>query len=167
VTIRVLAFDTATKTGVAFGGAGEKPRAWSVDLGKTDWPVRFSKTLRMVSHYVETLKPDLIAVEAFVGGPKANSNLVGLVACVQGEAVRLGVPVVSYYPATVRKHFLGGIRSKAPIKAQVYARCRMLGWSVEDLDAADAAALWDYTCSLQSRSHQIASIGGLFSENSQ
>lgn len=160
--MKVLAFDTATKTGCAFGVAGDRPRAWTVDLGKTDWPVRFSKTLRMVQHYVETLAPDLIAVEQFVGGPKANSNLVGLVACVQGEATRLGVRVVSYYPASVRKHFLGGIRAGGEIKGQVFAKCRLLGWDVKDTDAADAAALWDYTCALESRAHQLTSVGGLF-----
>ena len=160
--MKVLSFDTATKTGVCFGCAGETPRAWTVDLGKAEWPVRFSKTLIMTAHYIEKFRPDLVAVEQFVGGPKANSNLVGLVACVQGEATRLGVRVVSYYPASVRKHFLGGIKPPGNIKAAVYARCRMLGWKVEDTDAADAASLWAHTCSLDSRAHQITSVGGLF-----
>ena len=160
--MNVLAFDTATKTGVCFGCAGETPRAWSVDLGKAEWPIRFSKTLIMTAHYIEKFRPDLVAVEQFVGGPKANSNLVGLVACVQGEATRLGVRVVSYYPASVRKHFLGGIRAGGEIKGQVFAKCRLLGWDVKDTDAADAAALWDYTCALESRAHQLASVGGLF-----
>jgi len=159
--MKVLAFDTATKTGCAFGVAGDRPRAWTVDLGKTDWPVRFSKTLRMVQHYVETLAPDLIAVEQFVGGPKANSNLVGLVACVQGEATRLGVRVVSYYPATVRKHFIG-MGKADKIKSAVMARCHLLGWPSDDADACDALALWDYACSIESRAHQITTIGGLF-----
>ena len=160
--MKVLALDTASKTGCAFGRAGDNPRAWTVDLGKADWPVRFSKTLRMVDHYIRTLQPDLIAIEAFVGGPKANSNLVGLVACVQGEATRAGIRTVSYYPATIRKHFLGGIRSAAPIKAQVYARCRALGWAVRDTDAADAAALWSYAMSLACPGYQPAPPGELF-----
>ena len=157
-----LAFDTATVTGVAFGRSGDRPKSWSVDLGKVDWPVRFSKTLRMVRHYATELKPDLIAVEAFVGGPKANTNLVGLVCCVLGEADRMGIRTVSYYPASIRSHFLGGIKGKGPIKQQVFAKCRLLGWAPPSLDAADALALWDYALSLESRSHQIASVGGLF-----
>jgi Holliday junction resolvasome RuvABC endonuclease subunit len=160
--VKVLAFDTATCTGVAFGAIGGRPKCWSVNLGSVDWSIRFSKTLRMVAHYAKTLEPDLIAVETFVGGPKANSNLVGLVACVQGEATRLGIRTVSYYPASVRKHFLGGIKGAGPIKSQVLARCRLLGWDVPNTDAADAAALWDYTCALQSRAHQVATVGGLF-----
>lgn len=163
--MKCLAFDTATTTGLAFGEAGSKPQLWSIGFGaKTPWPERFSKTLRMTAHYIQKFEPDLIAVEAFVGGPKANTSLAGLVACVEGEATRHGVPVVTYYPATVRKHFLGGVSraNKVPIKAQVYARCRLLGWQVPDLDAADAGALWDYTCSLHSKDHQMTSIGGIF-----
>jgi len=160
--VKVLAFDTATVTGCAFGVAGTTPKLWSVDLGKVDWPIRFSKTLRMTAFYLREYQPDLVAVEQFVGGPKSNPNLVGLVACVLGEATRLGVRTVTYYPSTVRSHFLGGIRGKGPIKSQVFARCRMLGWDVKDTDAADAAALWDYTCSVESRAHQMTTVGGLF-----
>lgn len=160
--MKLLAFDTATRTGVAIGSAGSVPRAFSVDLGKMDWPVRFSRTLIMTRKLIEEHKPDLVAVEQFVGGPKANSNLVGLVACVQGEATRLGVEVVSYYPATIRRHFLGGIRSKAPIKSQVMSKCRMLNWPSDDSDACDALALWDYALAAHSRSFQLASVGGLF-----
>jgi Holliday junction resolvasome RuvABC endonuclease subunit len=162
MTLRVLAFDTATKTGVAVGCAGEAPRAFSVALGTVDWPMRFCRLLRITRRLIEEHRPDLVAVEAFVGGPKANSNLVGLVACVQGEATRRGVRVVSYYPATVRKHFLGGIRSRAPIKTQVMARCRLLGWPSADDDACDALALWDYACAVESRAHQMTAVGGLF-----
>lgn len=162
MSISVLAFDTATRTGVAFGVCGGKPKSFSIDLGQVDWAIRFARTLRMTRKLIEQHKPDLVAVEQFVGGPKANTNLVGLVACVQGEACRMGVRVVAYYPATVRKHFLGGIKGNLPIKTQVFNRCRLLGWDVQDTDAADAAALWDYTCSLESRSHQITSVGGLF-----
>lgn len=164
MSLRVLAFDTATKTGVSFGEAGATPRAWSIDLGKVSWPERYSKTLRMTAAYVEKFKPDLIAVEAFVGGPKANANLIGLVACVQGEATRLGVRVVSYYPASVRSHFLGAIKGKGDIKQRVFAQCRLLGWNPQDTDCSDSLALWDYSCALESRSHQITSIPGLFAQ---
>lgn len=160
--MKVLAFDTATKTGVAFGEAGQKPVSFSINLGSVDWPLRFARLLKATNALIAKYEPDLVTVEAFVGGPKANSNLVGLVACVQGEAARVGVNVASYYPASIRKHFLGGIRSKAPIKSQVFARCRMLGWNVQDTDAADALALWDYTCAQHSRAHQMTTIGGMF-----
>lgn len=160
--MKVLAFDTATKTGCAFGVAGETPRGWSVDLGKVEWPERFARTLRMTARYIREFQPDLVVVEHFVGGPKMNHELVGLWAAVLGEARRHHVRTESYYPATVRKHFLGGIRAGTPIKSQVFARCKMLGWSVGDTDAADALALWDYSCSVQSRAHQMTTIGGMF-----
>lgn len=116
----------------------------------------------MTAHYITELRPDLVAVEAFVGGPKANSNLVGLVACVQGEATRLGVRVVSYYPASVRAHFLGRGKGVGPIKSQVFAKCRLLGWDPKDTDCSDSLALWDYALSMESRSHQVTTVGGLF-----
>lgn len=162
--LKVLAFDTATVTGCAFGVAGGKPRAWSVDLGKAAWPVRFAKTLRMTEAYVERFKPDLVVVEAFVGGPKANTDLAGLVACVLGQASRMGCNTASYYPATIRKHLLGTIsKSKVPIKSRVYAQCRLLGWDVPDLDAADAVAAWAYACAVHSKVH-TNDIGGLFAK---
>jgi Holliday junction resolvasome RuvABC endonuclease subunit len=158
-----LAFDTATKTGVAVGEDRGKPRAWSIDLGRGVWPQRYARTLRLVAACIEQFRPDLVAVEAFVGGPKANSDLIGLVACVQGEATRMGVRVVSYYPASIRAHFLSGIRvGKTPIKSQVYAKCRMLGWEPKDTDCADALALWDYALCKESRAHQMMSVGGVF-----
>ena len=160
--MKVLSFDTATKTGCAFGVAGGKPRSWTVDLGKVVWEARFSKTLRMVRHFVDKLDPDLITVEAFVGGPKANTDLAGLVACVMGEAHRLGVPIKAYWPSSIRSHFLGGARSKAPIKQQVYARCLLLGWTPGDTDQSDALALWDYSCMKENPQHAMSSIGGIF-----
>lgn len=159
----IVAFDTATKTGVAYGRAGETPRAYSVDLGKVAWERRFSRILRLTRKVIEDHRPELVAVEAFVGGPKANTDLSGLVACVMGEADRCGVRVVSYYPATIRKHFLGGISNRREkIKPQVMARCRMLGWPSDDPDACDALALWDYASARESRAHQVSTVGGLF-----
>lgn len=159
--MKVAAFDTATNTGVAIGSAGETPHAFSVNLGKVAWERRFSRILRLTRKVITDHRPDVLAVEAFVGGPKANTDLAGLVACVKGEADRLGVRVVSYYPATVRKHFLGA--GKVPnVKAAVMARCHLLGWKVTDDNQGDACALWDYSMSLESRAHQVTTVGGLF-----
>ena len=170
-----LAFDVASVTGVAVGDTGGKPRAWAVQLGRGGSEVdRLAKAIRMTAAYVEKFRPDLVAVEAPVGGRDANALLIGLVACVKGEAARQGVRVVEYYPASIRKHFMGKAlaardfpgkskaASKAAIKGAVMARCRLLGWDVETGDAADAAALWDYALALESRSHQVSSLPGLF-----
>ena len=160
-----LAFDTATSTGCAFGVAGGKPQAWTLHLGKADWPVRFSKLLQHVEHFIKTFDPDIVAVEAFVRGPKANPDLIGLAACVQGQAARMGKRIVTYHQSSIRAHFLGHAgKSRTPIKVRVFQRCRMLGWPVEDHDQADAVALWDFALSRESRSHQMSSVGGLFAE---
>jgi len=172
--VRVLAFDIASVTGCAFGVAGDRPTAWSVSFGKASEEERLSKALRMTAAYIARFSPDLVAVEAPVGGRDANALLIGLCACVKGEAARHGVRVVSYFPATVRKHFLGKsltardfpalkhAAAKKAIKGAVIARCNLLGWEITDPDAADAAALWDFACSVESRSHQMATVGGLF-----
>jgi Holliday junction resolvasome RuvABC endonuclease subunit len=171
----VLAFDVASTTGVAVGEAGGKPRAWAVNLGRGgEEPPRLAKAIRMTAAYCEKFKPDVVAVEAPVGGKDANALLVMLAGCVMGEAARHGCKVVVYFPATVRKHFLGKAltsrdfpgkskaAAKGAIKGAVIARCKMLGWEIEGGDAADAASLWDFACAMQSRAHQVATVGGLF-----
>ena len=160
--VKVLAFDSASNTGVCVGTSGETPVASSYRLEGRTWPEKFSSILKITRKLLEIETPDVVAVEMFVGGPKANANLVGLVACIQGECVRRGYAIESYYPATIRSHFLGGLKSKAPIKQQVFDRCRMLGWDPKDTDQADALALWSYVCALHDRGHQMTDIGGLF-----
>jgi hypothetical protein len=175
----ILALDLAGVTGVAVGAPGGAPTAWSVDLGKSrSEDARFSKALVLTHKLIETHKPDLIAIEAPVGGPKTSHFLVGLVACVRGCAFNRKVRVEAYNIASIRKHFCGGHvtsaayghlepkRRKAAARAAgknlVMQRCRQLGWQADDDNAADAAALWDYACALASRSHQLTSIPGLF-----
>ena len=170
--MKLLAFDIATKTGVCIGEAGQKPKAWTVNLGEGDG--RYAKAIRMCGAYVDQFRPDVVAIEAPVGGRDASALLIGLIACVKGEALRRGIKVVEYYPATVRKHFMGKAltardfpaknhaAAKKAIKGAVMARCIALGWEVRDGDAADGAALWDYACSVESRAHQMTSVGGLF-----
>jgi Holliday junction resolvasome RuvABC endonuclease subunit len=171
---RCLAFDTAIKTGVCIGDAGSRPRAFTVDLGKAEWDIRFARALRMVERYVTEFQPDLVVVEAPAAGGFQNLDLIGLTVCIRAQAARMGRKVAVYYPNSVRKHFLGKAlkardfpgkthgAAKRAIKSQVIARCQLLGWDIEDPDAADAAALWDYACALASRSHQITTIAGLF-----
>lgn len=172
----VLAFDAAIKTGVAVGRPGEKPHTFTVDLGKADWNVRFSRCLRMVDHCIDRFSPGMVVVEAPAAGGYANANLVGLTVLIRAQAARRGLPCEAIMANSVRKHFLGrALRAsdfpgkshaaaKGAIKAQVIGRCLALGWDVRDADAADAAALWDLACSRISKAHQITSVGGLFRE---
>jgi Holliday junction resolvasome RuvABC endonuclease subunit len=171
----VLALDIATSTGVAVGTAGSAPVAWSEDLGRGQIDdLRFSKALALVSSLLAEHKPDLVAVEAPVGGPQTSHLLVGLVACVRGCVANRGVPLVSYHSGSVRKHFLGRVltvrdfpalskgKAKQAIKAEVIKRCQLLGWDVPDHDSADAAALFDYAGAMAGV--QVQPGGGLFVE---
>ena len=175
----VLALDLAGVTGVAVGTPGGQPTAWSVDLGKSkSEDFRFSQALVLTHKLIEQHKPDLIAIEAPVGGPKTSHFLVGLVACVRGCAFNRKVKVEPFNIAAIRRHFVGGHVTSASYKHLeskhrkaaarsagknlVMQKCRLLGWKAEDDNAADACALWDAACSQLSRSHQISTVGGLF-----
>jgi len=169
----ILALDIATLTGVAVGEPGSAPVSWTEDLGKrTSEEARFSKALWLTDKLIKAHTPDLIAVEAAIGGREASAYLIGLVACVRGCAFNRSVPVKVYHRASILKHFvgkaltsrdfpgLGKARAKAAIKETVVSRCRLLGWEVEDDNAADACALWDYANAVQGL--QVAPGGGLF-----
>lgn len=172
--MRILALDTAIKTGCAFGVAGGKPVFWSVSLGEAEWSVRFSKMLELVDKCVDKYQPDLVAVEAAATGSHGNPDLIGLAACAQAQAARRGCQVVTYMPNSVRKHFMGKAltardypalnhrAAKKAIKSAVIGRCHMLGWAVTDDNQADAVALWDFAASKVSRAHQMTSLPGLF-----
>ena len=171
----ILALDIATQTGIAVGEPDSKPTCWSVDLGKgRSEDARFSSVLALTHKLIEQYKPDLIVPEAFIGGKNASAYLIGLVACVRGCAANRGIQCEMVFPATVRKHFMGkaltskhypGLsqaRAKLAIKRDVKARCETLGWAVPDLDAADAAATWDWGCATYAKSYQAKPHGGLF-----
>lgn len=174
--MKVVALDVATQTGVAVGNSGGDPKAWSVDLGKGhSEEMRFSEILRLTHGLIATHKPDLLVVEAPIGGKNASAFLIGLVACVRGCAFNQGTKCLTVYPSTVRKHFMGksktardfpalsAAKAKLAIKNEIYKRCRSLRWDVDDLDAADAAATWDWACAVHGRAQSIPA-GGLFRE---
>ena len=171
--MKIVALDIATRTGIAVGEAGGRP-VWSeVDLGKVPNGRRFSNVLRLTHELIAQHKPDLIVVEAAIGGPKASAYLIGLVACVEGCAFNRSVAFEKAHLGTIRKHFLGkslSVKSfpglKAPdakraIKAQVIGRCHVLGWKVDTDNQADACALWDYAGATYGRA-QSAPGGELF-----
>lgn len=173
--MRIAALDVASVTGLAVGNCGQRPKAWSVDLrqaGRSE-DARFSEVLKLTHGIISRHKPDLIVVEAPIGGRDANALLIGLVSCVRGCAFNFGVPCQSVMPSTVRKHFLGKAKTsrdfpglsqakaKLAIKKEVLARCHLLGWDVPDLDAADAAATWDWAGAVYGRAQSVP-VGGLF-----
>lgn len=171
----VLAMDIATRTGVCVGDHTSTPRAWSEDLGKgRSEDGRFSKALVLTNDLIKTYQPELIVVEAAIGGKTASAFLIGLLACVRGCAFNRGVPVEQVSPATVRKHFVGkalttrdfpGLshaKAKQAIKQVVVNRCRLIGWDVPDHDSGDAAACWDFGCAKWAHGYQAAPQGRMF-----
>lgn len=176
--MKVLALDIATQTGCAFGAASTSPLLWSVDLGESrSHNARFAKAIQLTVSLIDKYDPDLVVIEAPVGGPKTSHLLVGLWACVSGAAGHKGKRVEKHDIAAIRKHFLGKhltvkdfphlksvAAKKRAIKSAVINRCNLLGWTPPDDNAADAGALWDYACSIHSMDHHITTIGGLFND---
>ena len=172
--MRVLAVDLAQTTGAAFGSPLGKPQSWLVDFSKFRDEARLAQVIRWVQHMQNTLAPDLIAVEAPIGGKDANAMLIGMVACLRGQASALGIRSVFYHAASVRHHFIGKAltsrhfphlkqaEAKLAIKNVVKQRCIALGWEPKSLDEADAMSLWDYACARESMPHQVQTVGGLF-----
>lgn len=173
--MKILALDVASVTGICVGSSGAIPKAWSVDLGKgRSEDARLSQALSMTHGLIVKHNPDLIVIEAAIGGKNASAFLIGLTCCVRGCAFNRGVKAVQVYPATVRKHFVGKAKTsrdfptlkanaaKKAIKQEVAERARLMGWSIPDLDAADAAATWDWAQATYSKRYQSAPIGGLF-----
>lgn len=172
--MKILALDVATTTGICVGVAGADPKAWSVSLGEPPDDRRFSNALAMTQGLVQTHDPDVVVIEAPIGGKHASAYLIGLVACIRGCCFNRGRKALSVYPATVRKHFMGkaktsrdfpGVKpakAKLMIKKEILARCHLIGWDVPDLDAADAAAAWDWACATQVQGFQAKPAGGLF-----
>lgn len=168
-----MAFDIATQTGVAFGPAGGTPRAISVDLGKgRPEGAKFSRMRALSDKLLSVHRPDLVVYEAAIGGSSSSQFLVGLVAILRASAWDHSVKCEPVYLATVRKHFIGkaltkkdfpGLNdgaAKKEIKRVVMNRCRALGWAVEDDNAADACAAWDFASATMGGAQ--ARPGGLF-----
>lgn len=175
--MKILALDLATNTGICVGLAGGDPLAWSENLGRGSDDIRFGNLIKLTERLIAQHEPELVVIEAAIGGPKSSQYLVGLVACVKGVCARSGVPVEAMHLSSIRRHFLGKVlrvtdypgmsraAAKKAIKGEVMKRCAQLGWQVNgDDDAADAAALWEYACATKVRSHQTKPVGGLFNE---
>lgn len=178
----IVALDLATQTGVAYGLPGSIPTTFSRDLGKGQSEnLRFANALRLIDGLIQQHKPSLVVVEAPVKGPRASPFLIGFVAIIRACCAVRKSQVQMYEIATVRKHFIGKHLTSASfkhlpqnqrkntarkqIKELVISRCEALGWTVEDDNAADAAALWDLACSQNSKAHAAMTAGPLLRGN--
>ncbi len=173
--MKILALDVATSTGVCVGdSSANRPKAWTVDLGKPPIQRKLSNVLTMTQALIVHHNPDLIVIEAPIGGKKVNAPLIKMVGCIEGCAFNRGVKTETAHLGTIRKHFLGKAFTKkdfphltekaarAEIKRMVWQRCSMMGWSPENDDESDAMALWDWSCANFVRGYQSVPTGGLF-----
>lgn len=158
----ILALDLATKTGWAVGSPGAAPRCGSIRLAPADASngAVYVGLARWLGDFLAVERPRSIMIEAplnartqvAVGTTEATAlRLFGLVAIAEMVAHARGVwDVRTASVQDVRQHFVGARRFKAKDEGKrvVAEQCRVLGWQVPDLDAADAAALWDFGCAI-------------------
>lgn len=163
--MKVLALDLASKTGVAVGDPNTIPLCFTENLGEVGehHGARFAQAFRMMKRLIVAHQPALIVLEAPFKTKHSKMQieymLMGLRGCVMGAAHMFHIPFEQHDVSTIRKHFIGhGRLKRADAKRATIARCGQLGWKVANDDEADAAALWDYACSRQSRSHAISTL---------
>lgn len=161
----VAGLDVATASGVCLGKPGQTPQFWTETLGKpgSDHDARFSNALRLTRRLITDHGVTHLGIEAPIIVPKrdnkaTNELLMGLVACIRGWANMKGVWCQTFEIGTIDKHFLGA-RAKGRVarKKANHDRCRLFGWHPSTDDEADAGAVWDITCAIQSRSHAVNS----------
>lgn len=153
----LLALDLSTvKTGFAFGGESDhSPRTGVWSLPGADESV-FDQTLARLADSVSSLAAMIKPKHVFIEAPLVIMDrsahtmvaLMQLTGAARSAATRAGGKVALIASQTVRRHFVGSSRPENP-KQVVMERCRLLGWSVQDDNAADAAATWCYGMSLK------------------
>jgi hypothetical protein len=157
----ILALDAATTTGWCRGEVGKTPTFGSEKLGTgkhNDFQI-FGRAIDwLVAHLEQNAPPDSLVIENMLP-PQAMKNhtsrevrdrLGGLHGIFKGVAYRYGIAEIACVNVgDVRAHFIGDRSARRIVaKHNTMVRCRLLGWDVQDDNAADACALWDYACCL-------------------
>ena len=152
----ILALDLATDTGICRGVVGGRPIFETISFAGNGGV--FACALVWISDYVrKSPSPDLIAIEdtlptTFTKGrtnKQTNDRLIGLAAIVQAVAQQNKIELYKHSVSMIRRHFIGtNDFPRKQAKLYTIAKCKELGWAVEDDNQADAAALWQYQCSL-------------------
>ena len=114
----------------------------------------------------DRVQAGLVIKNSEVGGARLTvSPFVLRLVCLNGATVNdLAFAQTHLGKALTGRDFpaLNRAAAKKAIKGAVIARCNLLGWAVDGADAADAAALWDFATSMESRAHQMTSLPGMF-----
>jgi hypothetical protein len=159
---RILALDTSTHTGWAHCGDDPSGRPHYGTLHLPGWRresigrsyamlhvfLDVKITSRGITHLVIE-RPLTVHAHAYDKGKNADlaAALLGFVAVAECVASLKDIKCHIESPQTVRKHFVGNGRPADP-KFAVIARCKQLGWKVDDDNQADALATWDYARSI-------------------
>lgn len=175
----ILAIDGATVSGWALGKPGTIPKVDAKRLKEThedtwlvaDGAARFVRDIC----FIESTRPDLIAIEALMPNFNSNDEREGerkvqrsaasmlvpplIMGAVRGIAACYGITIVQVYPATWRKHYLGrsNFGSRDETKRQTIARGVTLGYlqpGCKDDNKADAAGVWDWAAAVHGRAAQ-------------
>jgi hypothetical protein len=152
----ILGLDLATITGWCKGRPDEIPRFGSIRFGKVDASPNavFGAALQFFSEFLQDEPPDFIMLEKMLPpmARKGATNrgtrdrLAGLHGILRGVAFLRGCyDIAEVSVLDVRQHFCG---ARNVHKERVFDQCRMLGWAVQDNDAADACATWSFACGL-------------------
>lgn len=155
----ILALDIATCTGFAFGKPGQTPRSGSIRLAKTGASNGEigQGMLTWLVDFITVNKPDMIYYEVPLDPRHMGKSttfktariLLGLPFLVETIAQARGIfKMREAGVQDVRKFFVGQARP-ANKKEAVKARCRQLGWSAVDDNAADALGLWAFACAIE------------------
>lgn len=154
----ILALDPATLTGVADGVPGGTPMLSVVRLrDDADDPPEelFRRAATWLWTRIATDPPALLAIERPVpphqakGFTQAKTTVIsmGLHGLYIGIARARGIKVVTAPISTWRKAVLGkGNLKGEQAKYLMMMRCKHLGWSAPDHNAAEAAGIWLWAC---------------------
>lgn len=152
--MRVLAIDCGTTSGAAFDGVDGRPvaqtwRGAAHALDPDEFGPRYTAFRQWIEDLINVARPDLIAFEAplVLHGSRTMTNpntarvLLGLAAIAEQVADAYGIRCCEVHVSTIKKFWTGTGRAE---KSAMVARCRQLGWQVQNDNEADAMALFAF-----------------------
>jgi hypothetical protein len=156
----VLGVDAATTTGLCRGKPGDKPKLWTKHFGVDGDPHLkiCSKALGWIATLLTDDPPDVLCIEkpmpigaAIHGKSNARSivRLNTLYGIIGGAAILKDIRIIEVDVQQARAVFIGDGKLKGPeAKRRAKGMCRVLGWPCDNVDEADAAAIWHFGCSV-------------------
>lgn len=142
----ILALDISkTCTGVAFGRVGEPPTFLSIKGSELDDIAAMMKLGRWLIEWTKIAKPDHVFYEAPIDRVLSSAHTTIVLAKMTGMVEFIcgmkSIPARKANVQTVRVAFLGQGRPEDP-KQHAKLMCEAIGWTPNNLDEADAAAIF-------------------------